>query len=111
MRILPRTGAPWVLAIVLIAIGVYLFVGGVELAWLGGSLYYVFTGLAVTIAGTLLWNGNRWGMWLYTAMLAWTAVWALWEVGLDGWGLASRLLAPLVLGLWFLVPRVRRGLT
>lgn len=110
MRVLPRTGAPWVLASLLIAIGLFLLVGGVELALLGGSFYYALTGAAVTVAGALLWRGRRLGMKLYAAMLGWTLAWALWEVGLDGWGLAARLLAPFVLGLWFLLPHVRRGL-
>ena len=109
-QILPRARAPWVLAAVLLVIGLYLFIGGAELLLLGGSAYYVVTGLAVTIAAVLLWRGRKLGMWLYAAMLIWTLLWALWEVGLDGWGLAPRLIAPFVLGLWFLLPHVRRGL-
>jgi len=110
MRILPRASAPWVLAILLLLIGLYLLVNGVELAMLGGSFYYAVTGFAVTVAAILLWQGRKLGMWLYAAMLGWTVLWALWEVGLDGWGLAARLIAPFVLGLWFLLPHVRRGL-
>lgn len=110
MRILPRAKAPWILAVLLVLIGLYLFVMGVELAALGGSLYYALTGFAVAVAGVLLWRGMRLGLWIYVAMLAWTVLWALWEVGLDGWGLAARLIAPFVLGLWFLLPHVRRGL-
>ncbi len=109
MRIFPRAKAPWILAVLLVLIGLYLFVNGVELAVLGGSLYYALTGFAVAVAGVLLWLGMRLGMWIYVAMLAWTVLWALWEVGLDGWGLAARLIAPFVLGLWFLLPHVRRG--
>lgn len=110
MRIFPRARAPWILAILLLVIGLYLLINGVQLALLGGSLYYAVTGLAVTVAAILLWLGRRLGMWLYVAMLAWTLVWALWEVGLDGWGLAPRLIGPFVLGLWFLFPHVRKGL-
>lgn len=110
MRIFPQAKAPWILAILLVLIGLYLFVNGVELAVLGGSLYYALTGFAVAVAGVLLWLGMRLGMWIYVAMLAWTVLWALWEVGFDGWGLAARLIAPFVLGLWFLLPHVRRGL-
>ena len=106
----PARKAPWIFAILLLLIGLYLLVGGVELLLLGGSAYYVPTGLAVMLSAILLWRGRRLGMWLYLAMLGWTLLWALWEVGLDGWGLAARLLAPCVLGLWFLLPHVRRGL-
>jgi len=91
-------------------IGLYLVLGGVELASLGGSPYYLVTGLAVTASGALLWQKRRLGMWLYAAMIVWTVLWSLWEVGLNGWGLAARLIAPCVLGLWFLMPHVRREL-
>lgn len=109
-RIWPRPGSPWVLAVLLLLIGLYLLLGGVQLLLLGGSFYYAITGLAVTASAVLLWRGRKLGLWLYVAMLAWTFVWALWEVGLDGWGLAPRLIGPFVLGLWFLFPHVRRGL-
>lgn len=110
MSILPRTRAPWVLAIVVGAIGLILLAGGAQLALLGGSLYYFITGLALGAAAVLLWRGRKWGMWIYAAMLGWTVVWALWEVGFDGWALAPRLIGPLVIGLWFLFPHVRKGL-
>lgn len=110
MSILPRAGSPWVLATLLLVIGLSLLLGGVQLLLLGGSAYYAVTGLAVTASALLLWRGRKFGMWLYIAMLAWTVLWTLWEVGFDGWGLAARLIAPFVLGLWFLPPPVRRGL-
>lgn len=110
MSVLPRTHAPWVLAIVVGAIGLCLLAGGAQLALLGGSLYYLITGLALVAAAIFLWRGRKWGMWLYFAMLVWTLLWGLWEVGVDGWGLAARLIAPAVLALWFAFPHVRRGL-
>ena len=107
---LPRAGSPWILATLLLVIGLYLLLGGTQLLLLGGSPYYVVTGLTVTAAAVMLWRARKLGMWLYVAMLAWTVIWALWEAGLDGWGLGARLIAPFVLGLWFLFPHVRRGL-
>jgi glucose dehydrogenase len=110
MSVLPSRRAPWAFAIFVGAIGLLLLAGGVQLALLGGSLYYFITGLALVAAAVLLWRGRRWGMWLYLAMLGWTLVWALWEVGFDGWALAPRLIGPSVVGLWFLFPHVRKGL-
>jgi glucose dehydrogenase len=110
MSVLPRTRAPWVLAIVVGVIGLILLAGGAQLALLGGSLYYFITGLALATAAVLLWRGRKWGLWLYAAMLGWTVIWALWEVGFDGWALAPRLIGPFVIGLWFLLPHVRKGL-
>ncbi len=111
MRVLSGKRCALLLAALLLAIGLVLGAGGVQLLLLGGSAYYVVTGTAVSFSGLLLWRGSRWGMWLYGAMLAWTVVWSLSEVGLDGWALAPRLLGPLILGFYFLIPRVRRGLS
>ena len=43
-------------------------------------------------------------------MLLGTIVWSLWEVGFDAWSLMPGLAAPLVIGLWFVTPRLNRGL-
>src|SRR5262249_34110188 len=92
---------PVLLGTVLLAIGAILAVGGFILAWLGGSWYYIITGIAVLLSGVLLWRGDRRAPWLYAAMLVWTVIWSLFESGMDGWALAPRILPPLVLGLWF----------
>jgi quinoprotein glucose dehydrogenase len=92
-------------------LGAALGAGGVQLAMLGGSLYYVLTGAALIVVAWLLWRGRRAGMWLYLLIIAYTAAWSLWEVGLDGWSLASRLGLFVLLGLYFLLPHTRRGLT
>jgi quinoprotein glucose dehydrogenase len=107
----PKGRPPWVYAILLILIGLVLIGGGGYLAVLGGSLYYVLCGLAVAVAGVLLMRGSVRGAQLYAAMLVATLIWAVWEVGFDGWALAPRLIAPAVLGLWLLMPWVRRGLS
>jgi quinoprotein glucose dehydrogenase len=98
-------------AALLFLIGAALAIGGIRLAALGGSLYYVLAGTLVVASAILLWRGRRLGAWLYVAMLVGTLVWALWEVGLDGWALMPRLLMWIVLGLWLLTPWARRGLT
>jgi quinoprotein glucose dehydrogenase len=62
----------------------------------------------VLSSSILLYRGRREGAWVYGAMLALTMAWSLWEVGFDVWALVARLLAPAVLGAWFLLPH--RGL-
>lgn len=91
-------------AAVFVATGIALLVLGILLLLVGGSLYYALAGAMVVIAGVFLWNADRRGAWIYGLMLVCTIVWALWEVGLDGWALTPRLLAPAVLGLWLLTP-------
>ncbi len=99
-----RLIAPRILAFVLTIVGLVLLVGGAKLLSLGGSPYYAATGLLLLGSAIAFWRGSRWGAWLYLAMLAITAVWALWEVGLDGWALMPRLVGPLVIGLWVILP-------
>jgi quinoprotein glucose dehydrogenase len=91
-------------AVLLLVIGASLCWLGGELLSLGGSPYYLLAGLMVIGSGLLLWRGNRKGALLYALMLIGTYVWAFWEVGMDGWALAPRVIAPTVLGLWLLTP-------
>ncbi|WP_386343650.1 glucose/quinate/shikimate family membrane-bound PQQ-dependent dehydrogenase [Xanthomonas campestris] len=86
-------------AVVLAVLGAALAYEGGRLVAVGGSWYYVLAGVAVLVAGVLLALGKRAGLWLFGATLAATIVWALWEVGLDGWGLIPRLAWISVLGL------------
>jgi len=110
MSFAPVRSAPWVFALLLFLFGAALAAGGVELAVLGGSLYYLLTGAALIGVAWLLWRGRRAGIWLYLGIVAYTLLWSLWEVGLDGWSLASRLGLFVLLGLYFLFPHTRRGL-
>jgi quinoprotein glucose dehydrogenase len=101
---------PYVFSSLLIVIGIALFIGGAELASLGGSLYYVLAGTLNVAAGILLWRRSKWGERVYTAVLLGSLAWALWEVGLAPWGLVPRVTIPAALGLWLLVSRLRRCL-
>lgn len=101
---------PRIYAGLLLILGTALAAGGVRLALIGGSLYYVCAGTVVVVSAILLWRGRLLGAWLYGAMLLGTAIWALWEVGLDFWQLWPRLWIWAALGLWLLIPRTRRGL-
>ena len=92
--------------IVVSLIGVVLLIGGIDLLRLGGSAYYGIAGIALLVSGILILLGRRLGFWIYAAALLLTLVWSLFEVGLDGWALMPRLLAPAVLGLWIAMPWV-----
>src|SRR3546814_9363 len=66
------TGKNWaaiILGAVIAIIGLVLAIGGVWLAALGGSLYYVITGVAMMIAGWLLFRQQLLGGWLYIAIV------------------------------------------
>lgn len=85
-----------------------LAIGGAVLIAAGGSVYYVLAGTAVLAVAFALLARRAVAIPLFGALLAATLAWALWEVGLDGWALVPRLIAPAVLGLLLLLPFVRR---
>src|SRR5690606_25114252 len=78
-------------------IGLVLTIGGGWLIAVGGSWYYLLAGLGLIASGALLVLGRLTGVWLYAAIFGLTVLWALWEVGLNGWALLPRVFAPLVL--------------
>jgi quinoprotein glucose dehydrogenase len=102
---------PVITGSVVLLLGIALAGGGVWLIALGGSWYYALAGAGLVIAGALVARGRREGLWLYGLVLAATIVWAVWEVGLDGWRLMPRLFAPAVLGAWLCMPWVAGKLT
>lgn len=102
--------AVMVLAALLVVVGLILAAGGIWLIALGGSWYYAPAGIALAVAGVLLFRRSMAGVWLYLATFAATVVWALWEAGLDGWAQVPRLAGPLVLLVLVLlaIPVLRR---
>ncbi len=100
----------WGLASVLLVLGAWSGVLGLQLAALGGSLYYALLGAMLIACAVLLWRRSGWGAWAYGFVLVATAIWSVWERGFDAWALAARLGFLCVLALWFPMPWVRRGL-
>jgi quinoprotein glucose dehydrogenase len=96
--------------IVYALIGFVLACGGVWLAALGGSIFYIVAGLGVLITGGLLIAARRSALWVYAAVLTGTLIWAVGEVGFDWWPLAARGDVIYPLGLWLLTPWVTRNL-
>ncbi|HYD28066.1 membrane-bound PQQ-dependent dehydrogenase, glucose/quinate/shikimate family [Brevundimonas sp.] len=86
-----------ILAVLLILIGLVLAIGGGWLISLGGSFYYLLAGLGLIASGAMLWRLNVLGAWIYVGVFVLTVLWALWEVGLNGWALVPRVVAPAVL--------------
>jgi quinoprotein glucose dehydrogenase len=106
----PARGLPVIMAAVLCAIlGLFLFAGGVWLASLGGSIYYIIAGVMLVATTTLLFRGHREALTVYAVLLTGTLVWAVAEAGLDFWLLAPRgdILVPL--GIVLILPWVTRA--
>lgn len=95
-----RQGGGWwgivAVALVCLAFGLPILVGGVYLAWLGGSLYYAPAGFGLVLTGILLLCLSLNAVWVYLLTYAGTVVWAFWEAGFDWWAQVPRLVAPTV---------------
>ena len=101
---------PRFLSIVIGLMGTFLMWIGVFLLAAGGSPYYAFAGAVLLGSAVFLFRGDKRGAKLYGAFLLFTYLWALYESGLDAWALMPRVAMFSVLGLWFVLPRVRKGL-
>src|SRR5580698_10505600 len=87
-----------------------LLLGGAWLLFLGGSWFYIAAGAAFLAVGVTLHRRRSVSLALYAALLVVTAGWSLFETGLDLWPLVSRLDFFLLLGIWMLMPWIRRPL-
>ena len=90
------------IAVILLLFGAAMFVGGIWLAMLGGSWFYIVSGVATGVTGLLLFSAAPFAFALYGLTLIGTLIWALWESGADWWALAPRGAVPVVLGILML---------
>jgi quinate dehydrogenase (quinone) len=86
-----------VFSVIVLLIGLALALGGVRLALLGGSVYYVIAGAGLVAASVLLWRQRVAGVGVLLVVFAGSIAWALWEAGIAFWPLFARLLSPALL--------------
>jgi quinate dehydrogenase (quinone) len=92
-----------ILGLAMASIGAILAYGGLQLALLGGSLYYLPTGALLFVSGLLLIWQRRAGAWLYLGVYLGTWIWAVAEAGFEFWPLAPRVIGPTILAILVLV--------
>lgn len=93
-----------VLVLLTAVTGIFFLIGGVKLAKLGGSWYYLIAGLAyLALLASLLFKKSK-GLYLSVAIFVATVIWAISEVGeLSYWPMLPRLVVPaliLMLSFW-----------
>ena len=104
------TGMRTFSVIILAIFALILLIGGIWLAVLGGSIYYIIAGLLLLATAVLLKKSDSKAFWVYAALMLGTVIWGVWEAGTDFWALAPRLDILGLLGLWLLIPAVSRGI-
>lgn len=106
----PLGTRPYVLGGLTLALGAVLTTGGLRLALLGGSRYYVIAGVLYLAIAVLLLRRRAAADRLCALLVIGTLGWAINECGLAPWALLPRLWLPALLGLWFAMPWVRSSL-
>lgn len=91
--------------------GAYLLIGGLWLSTIGGSWYYVISGIAMLVTAFLLYRRHSAALVVYALLLLGTVAWSVWEAGFDFWALAPRTDVWVIFGIWLLLPFVYRGIT
>ncbi len=101
------------LGLALLATGLFFVVGGVKLALLHGSLYFLIAGIVIIASAILFMRLKSSAVIVYGAAFAGTVAWALIDAGVDFWPLVSRLMLPAGLMLLALLawPALRRNET
>ena len=97
-------------AVVLGIVGLILAVMGGQLVLLGGSVFYLAAGIALLVTTVLLFRADHRAAYVFLGTIIVTVAWAIYEVGLDGWAINPRLWIFGLLALWFIFPRVQRGI-
>lgn len=106
MERIPRTIGLTLMTLVIAVMAIALTAGGGWLLALGGSWYYLLSGLALGVIAILLFRRRVQALWLYAALFILTVVWSLWEAGLDWWPIATRCGVLFVVGVLLLMPPV-----
>ncbi|GLO12081.1 quinate dehydrogenase [Pseudomonas putida] len=74
-----------------------LMAGGLYLAWLGGSLFYLFTAVVLAASSYGFFKRQKLGVVAYLLLVGTTSLWAVYEVGFQFWPLVPRLAGILLL--------------
>jgi quinoprotein glucose dehydrogenase len=86
-----RSGLTTFTVIIIGLLALFLLIGGIWLATLGGSIYYIIAGVLLLIVAWQLYKRASTALWVYAALMLGTIIWSVWEVGTDFWALAPRL--------------------
>ena len=106
----PNRFAKAITVLVLLAMALYLLIGGVWLLQLGGSWYYAIVGVLFLFSAVALAKQKASSLWVMALVLLATLVWGVWEANTDFWALAPRYGIPFAIGLWLILPFATRGI-
>lgn len=83
-----------ILGLVLLLTSLFYIIGGGKLVSLGGSWYFLLTGLIILASSFFIFKRKSLGVLVYIFAFVVTVIWALYDAGFDFWALHSRLMFP-----------------
>ena len=81
----------WLLAILMLVIGLAIGIPGIKLITLGGSVWFTAMGIVMLIAAILILRNHPGGIILYALGFIASIIWAIYDAGWAFWPLFSRL--------------------
>ncbi|MDA1076416.1 MAG: PQQ-binding-like beta-propeller repeat protein [Proteobacteria bacterium] len=96
--------------VLIVVLGLPMIWFGADLAFVGGTPYYLCTGILLAISGVELFRAQRRGFYLFAAALLLTLAWAVYEAGIEFWLVGSRIWLIGLISLWLCTPFIRRPL-
>ena len=97
-------------AIVIGLLGLAMLWQGIDLAIVGGSIYFALAGLLLSISSVQLWRRLPSGFYIYGVALLVTLAWAVYEAGTSFWLVGSRIWIIGLISLWLCTPVIRRSI-
>ncbi|MFW2061585.1 membrane-bound PQQ-dependent dehydrogenase, glucose/quinate/shikimate family, partial [Acinetobacter baumannii] len=77
----------FILGLALLATGIFYIVCGGKLVSLGGSWYFLISGLFITISAISIFRKKALGVWIFAAVFVGTVIWSLIDAGWEFWPL------------------------
>ncbi|MEC8886789.1 MAG: membrane-bound PQQ-dependent dehydrogenase, glucose/quinate/shikimate family [Pseudomonadota bacterium] len=101
-----------IFAFVLLLFALTLLIGGVYLVTLGGSWYYLISGVVLCASSIFLFKNSKTGVHLFWLFFVYTFIWTIWEAGSRYWGWVPRLATVAVFAFFLsiLMPKVGTGI-
>lgn len=102
-----------IFAFVLLLFALTLFCGGIYLAFLGGSWYYLISGIILLASSFYLFKNKKLGAYLFLIFFIITLIWTIWEAGNRFWGWVPRMgvVAAFAFFLTLLLPKLQDGIS
>jgi membrane-bound PQQ-dependent dehydrogenase (glucose/quinate/shikimate family) len=97
-------------AVLMVVFGLPMIWTGVQIAFMGGTPYYLIAGALIVYSAIEIWRVNPRGFYAFTVVLLLTLIWAVYEAGNAFWLVGSRIWIIGLFALWLCTPMIRRPL-